>query len=347
MKKTATIKDIAKRAGVSVATVSRYLNESGYVEESTKEKIAEVIKKLDYRPNRLAQGLKTRASKNVVLIVPDIQNPFYSTMAVTAQQLLRKNGYTVTLFNTYGDTKLELDSIHTVQDIGADGIIYASTSMNHDCAKALKKIDLPIVAVNVSETGFWDIVEGDAGESTWLSTKHLIEMGHTRIAFAGAALNDSSIRNRKKGYIRAMEEAGLPVCEEYIFEMGQILNSDAGIKAGYYFSALPERPTAICCSNDLLALGVYQAFYQLDIKIPEDISVTGVDDIMYANLCNPRLTTVTNDSEEYAKVAVQALLERIEKQCSTEGREYKIDRHLVVRDSVKRYMEIPVIAPCK
>lgn len=344
MKKTATIKDIAKQAGVSVATVSRYLNESGYVEESTKEKIAEVIKKLDYRPNRLAQGLKTRASKNVVLIVPDIQNPFYSTMAVTAQQLLRKKGYTVTLFNTYGDTKLELDSIHTVQDIGADGIIYASTCMNHDCAKALKKTDIPIVAVNVSETGFWDIVEGDAGESTWLSTRHLIEMGHTRIAFAGAALNDSSIRNRKKGYIRALEEAGLSVCEEYIFEMGQILNSDAGIKAGYYFSALPERPTAICCSNDLLALGVYQAFYQLDIKIPEDISVTGVDDIMYANLCNPRLTTVTNDSEEYAKVAVQALLERIEKKCNTGGREYKIDRHLVVRDSVKKCVEDSITA---
>lgn len=334
-KQTVTIRDIAKKAEVSVATVSRYLNESGYVEDEKRKRIAAIIEELDYRPNRLAQGLKSKATKNIVLIVPDIQNPFYSTMAVTAQQQMMKKGYTVTLFNTSGDHKMEMESIRTVQNIGADGIIFAAVSMNPDIEEALKKTSLPVVAVNISEAGCFDTVYGDAGTSTYLTTKYMIEMGHKKIAFAGSVIGNANTRNRKNGYISAMKEPGLQIREEYIFEMGQILNSDAGIKSGYYFSALQDKPTAICCSNDLIALGVYRAFYQLGIAIPDQMSVTGVDDIMYADLCSPRLTTITNDSEAYARVAIEALLDRLQGNYQGEVREYEIDRKLVIRDSVR------------
>lgn len=334
-KQSVTIRDIAKKAEVSVATVSRFINESGYVEEATRKKIAAVIQELDYRPNRLAQGLKSKATKNIVLIVPDIQNPFYSTMAVTTQQMMMEKGYTVTLFNTLGDYRIELESIKTVRNIGADGIIFAAVSMHTDVSELLKQIGVPVVSVNVSESGCFDTVFGDAGISTYLATKHLIDMGHKKIAFAGAVIGNANTRNRRNGYISALEEAGIQVREEYIFEMGQILNSDAGIKGGYYFSALQERPTAVCCSNDLIALGVYRAFYQLGIDIPNQMSVTGVDDIMYADLCSPRLTTVTNDSEEYAKVAINALVERMEGKYEGAAREYRIERKLVIRDSVR------------
>lgn len=335
-KKAATIKDIARKAEVSVATVSRCLNDSGYVEEATRQKILRAVEELDYRPNRLAQGLKKKPTRNIVLMVPDIQNPFYSSMAVTAQQMLMKKGYTITFFNTYGDRQTELDNIRTMEDIGADGVIFATVALYEETAAALRKTGRPIVAANIPETRYFDTVEGDAGESTYLSTKYLIGMGHKKIAFAGAAIGDENVNNRKSGFLRAMKEAGLPAKEEYIFEMGQVLNSAGGIKAGYYFSALQDSPTAVCCSNDLMALGVYQAFHQLDIRIPDQISVTGVDDIIYSDLCNPRLTTVTNDSEEYAKVAITALLERIEGKYEGEAREYRIDRRLIVRDSVRK-----------
>lgn len=334
-KQSVTIRDIAKKAEVSVATVSRFINESGYVEEETRKKIAAVIQELDYRPNRLAQGLKSKATRNIVLIVPDIQNPFYSTMAVTTQQMMMERGYTVTLFNTLGDYRIELESIKSVRNIGADGIIFAAVSMHADVSDMLKQIGVPVVSVNVSESGCFDTVFGDAGVSTYLATKHLIDMGHKKIAFAGAIIGDASTRSRRNGYISALDEAGIQVREEYIFEMGQILNSDAGIKGGYYFSALLDKPTAVCCSNDLIALGVYRAFYQLGIDIPNQMSITGVDDIMYADLCSPRLTTVTNDSEEYAKVAINALVDRLEGKYEGVAREYRIERKLVIRDSVR------------
>lgn len=335
-KRNITIRDIASGANVSVATVSRYLNSNGYVDEATGEKIAKVIKEMDYHPNRLAQGLKKKETKNIVLIMPDIQNPFYSTMAAGAQKILMEQGYTATLFNTYSDRKSELESIQMAQTIGADGILFAGVSLDTNVSQALKKSDRPSVIVNIPEVVGFDTVEGDAGISTYLSTRYLIEMGHLKIAFVGAALGNGGSKRRQNGYLQAMEKAGYPVRKEYIFTMGTVLSSEVGMKAGYYFSALPDRPTAICCSNDLVALGIYQAFHQLGISIPGDISLTGVDNIMYADLCNPRLTTVTNDSNEYARTAVKALLERIQGKYTGTPRIYTIDRTLIARDSVRR-----------
>lgn len=334
--RTVTIKEIAKEAQVSVATVSRYLNGSGYVDDDTGARIAEVVKKLDYHPNRMAQGLKSKATKNVALIVPDIQNPFYSTMAVTAQQSMMQQGYTVTLFNTYGEERMELESIRTVEKIGADGIIFAGVVLQDEIGEAMKRSGIPAVVANVSEMADFDTVEGDAGTSTYMTTRYLLEMGHTKIGFAGAAIGNASSKNRRNGYVKALREAGIEIRKEYIFEMGQILNSEAGLKGGYYFSALEDSPTAICCSNDLLALGIYQAFHQLKIRIPEEVSVTGVDDIMYAALCNPGLTTVTNDSRSYADVAVKALLERMQGKYTGAPRDYHVESTLIMRDSVSR-----------
>lgn len=336
MSKKSTIKDIAADVGVAASTVSRYINNSGYVEEETGKKIAEAIKRLDYRPNRLARGLKTSSTNNVVLIVPDIKNPFYSTMAVVSQRLLKEKDYTLNLFNTFGNVKDEKDSIKNAIMMGADGVIFAGSHLRDEVRDMLKRLDMPVVLVNGGSTGLFDIVLSDEGESTYISAKYLIEQGHRKIAFVGAAVSGASGRNRRNGYVRALEEADIPINTEYIFEMGNVLISDAGYKAGYYFSALRDRPTAVCCANDLTALGLYQACIQLKIKVPSELSITGVDNILYADLCNPRLTTVTNDSEEYAKIFVQALLERMDGVYTGGPREYRIQRELIVRESVSK-----------
>jgi len=333
VKNTATIKDIAERANVSVATVSRYLNSTGYVDASTAKNIAAIIDKLDYRPNRMAQSLKTKESKNIVLVVPDIQNPFYSRMANEVQHLAFSQGYTITLFDSEENYENEKIYIKLTSDIGADGIIFASASKHQTILDELDKIRIPAVVVNSYDVCKYDSVHGIRGLSTYLTTKHLIELGHRKIGFAGGDPVTVIKASRKAGFIKAMNEFEVPIKEEYIFMMG--LSSDSGKKAGTYFSALHDRPTAICCANDLIALGMYQAFFQYGIKIPEDVSITGMDNIMYGDLCNPRLTTVTNDSCEFAKKSVEALMQRIRKEYEGEPREFLINRELIIRESTK------------
>lgn len=336
MKRRATIKDIALEAGVAVSTVSRYINSNGYVEEETGKKIAEAIKQLDYRPNRLARGLKTSSTKNIVLIVPDIQNPFYSTMSVVSQRLLKEEGYTLSLFNTFGNMKEEMDSVKSAVMMGTDGIILAGGHFYSEVKEMLLGMEVPVILANGIDTDLFDVVLCDEGESTYMATKYLIEQGHKKIAFVGAAVNSQTGKNRENGYRRALEEARISVDSSYVFIMGNVLDSDAGHKAGYYFSALKEKPTAVCCANDLIALGVYQACNEMGVEIPGQISITGVDDIIYSDLCNPKLTTITNDSAEYARIFVRALLERLNGEYEGKSRKYRIQRKLIIRDSVAK-----------
>lgn len=332
-KKSVTVKDVAREANVSFSTVSRYLNSSGYVDVKTGEKIDEVIKRLNYRPNRIAQSLKTKSSKNIVLIVPDIQNPFYSKMANQIQHLTLMEGYTVTLLDSEESYENEIKGIHLAQDMSADGIIFASVSKHKSILDELDRCNISSVLVNSYDSCQFDTIHGVREQSTYLTTRHLINLGHHKIGFAGGAIGTVIGNSRKNGYIKAMQEAGIPVREDYMFEMG--FSSDAGRKCGYYFSALNELPTAICCANDMIALGVLQALSQQGIRVPDQISITGVDDIMYGDLCNPRLTTVTNDSNEFAHYAVKALIERMNGTYSGEARELLISHELIVRDSTK------------
>lgn len=331
MKKTVTIRDIAREAGVSSATVSRFLNQTGYVDQQTAARIGGVVERFHYRPSRIAQSLKTKMSYNLVLVVPDIQNPFYSSMADKIQNLLLREGYTVTLFDSGADFQRELTCLGLAESIGADGILFASVWARQTILNELGKIGVPVVMINSYGACPFDSVHGIRSQSTYLATRHLIELGHTEIAFAGGTPETAIAESRKNGYLKAMQEAGLPVRGEYIFEMG--FDSDSGRKSGTYFSALDRLPTAICCANDLIALGMLQTLLERGFRVPQDISLTGVDNIEYSDLCNPTLTSVINDSGEFARLAVSALLERLRGSYEGGPREFLIPRRLVKRAS--------------
>lgn len=333
MGQSVTIRDIAREAGVSAATVSRFLNHNGYVEEQTAARIAAVVERFHYRPNRIAQSLKTKATKNLVLVVPDIQNPFYSSMANTVQELCLQQGYTVTLFDSGGDLKRELTCLGVAEDISADGILFASVACHRTILRELKRIGRPVVLINSYDACPFDSVHGMRNESTYLATRHLIELGHREIGFAGGGSGVIGT-SRRQGYLRAMEEAGLPVREEYLFEMG--FDSASGRKCGVYFTALKRLPTAICCANDVIALGVLQVLREKGVAVPGGLSLTGVDDIAYSELCSPPLTSVTNDSGEFARLAVRALLGRLCGGYAGPPREFLIPRRLVVRASTAK-----------
>jgi LacI family transcriptional regulator len=334
MKKRATIRDIAQTAGVSTATVSRYINKSGLVDEKTASRIQEVITRLDYKPNLMAQSLKTRKTKNILLIIPDINNPFYADMAQAIQVGAKKQNHTIALYHTNGEYGEEIKAIHAAVQMNVSGIIMASVDMQERVIHELAKLDLPVIGVNAYEKCPFDTVHGVRMRGTYLATKHLIGIGHKRIAFAGGSKRTTIGRSRQDGYFRALAEAGLKTDESLVFEMGFSVNS--GYKAGRYFSTVDPLPTAVCCANDLVALGVMNALRDMGIAVPDDISVTGMDDIPYAVLMTPRLTTVTNDSAEVAAAVLRMLFERIHGEYSGLPREVLIERKLIVRESTLR-----------
>ena len=334
LKKTYTIRDIAKEAETSIATISRFLNKSGYVEVETAKKIEAVINKLGYSPSRTAQSLKTKKSKQLMLVVPDICNPFYSTMAKTVQAIAKDKGYVVTLYNTNEDPAEEINAVKTSEQINVDGIILCSVYVKDEVIKTLGNSSVPKVVANSYENCPFDSVHGIKGEGTYITTRHLIENGHTTIGFAGGPAESTTAYRRKYGFLKALSEAGIDSKEDYTFEMG--FSVESGYKAGKYFSTLKPLPTAICCANDLIALGILSSFNELGIRVPEDISLTGMDNIDFTNVSRPRLTTATNDSIEFGKSVINLLFDRIEGKYLGSPREIIIPRILVTRDSVKK-----------
>ena len=326
-----TIKDVAKEAGVSVATVSRALNDAGRIDAQTKERIKRVIERLGYRPNSAAQSLKTQRTRNILLVVPDIVNPFYANLARALQLLVKQKNYNLTLFNTNEALDEELSAIETAKEICAGGIVFASVSSYPCVLDALKSASIPAVLLNSYGACEFDTVHGEVNVGTRVSTEYLIKNGHTRIAFAGAPEDGTIGCSRKRGYIQALEKAGLHIDSRLIFEMG--FSEEAGYQAGKYFSALQPRPSAICCANDIIAMGVLAALHEDGVRVPEDISVTGMDNIIYARISRPPLTSVTNDPQQFAVNAFTMLFDRIEQTYTGKPREVILPRTLVVRES--------------
>lgn len=331
MKKKATIRDVAKHAGVSISTVSRFLNRSGNVEEENGQRILQAVKEINYVPSVAASSLKSHKSRIILLVVPDISNPFYSVMAQTVQRLVGLKDYAMVLYNTNEQPEEELASIHLARQLYAGGILFATVDTRSRVTRALEESGISVVGLNAYTSSPFDAVHVSHIGGTYLTTRHLIELGHRKIAFAGGLAGSMIGKNRRNGYETALREEGLQIEENYIFEMG--FSQANGYKAGCYFSALAEMPTAICCANDLLALGVMDALNERNYSIPGDISVTGMDDIPYARTASPRLTTATNDSAAFASEGVRLLFERIKDGYTGEPRVIEIAHELVIRAS--------------
>ena len=327
----ATIRDVARRAGVSIATVSRYLNRSGPVEEATGLRIARAVEETRYAPSMAAASLKTQRARMVLLVVPDVCNPFYSAMAREVQRLTGARGYAMALFNTGERAQEEEEAVRLARQMYAGGILFASVDAQERVMRALQSSGIPVVGLNAYARAPFDVVHVSEPGGTYLAARHLIFLGHRRIAFAGGVPGSAIGRNRLEGYERALREAGLRPLQEDVLETG--FGQEDGYRAGCFFAALRRPPTAICCANDLIALGVVQALRERGLRVPQDVSVTGMDDIPYAALSSPRLTTVTNDSGVFAREGVRMLFERIDGRYDGPAREASVAHALVVRDS--------------
>lgn len=326
-----TICDVAAEACVSTSTVSRYLNQTGYVGASSANRIQKAIQDLKYVPNVVAQSLRVGKNRNILLVVPDICNPFYSQMAKKVQQLLREKGYAMTLFDS-DESVHEAEALQLAKQMDVSGILLGSIDVKERVISELKATQIPVVTLNAYGNYPCDSVQVHGHDGTNLAVRHLIMLGHKHIGFAGGTPHSMIEESRKKGYMLAMEAAGLPIEPEDVIEIG--FSQSSGYEAGRYFSKLSKLPTAICCANDQIALGLLAAMQERGISIPKQVSVTGMDNIPYAMVSNPSLTSVTNDSIIFAKEGVRMLFERIEGLTQSGPRDVVVRHELVVRASV-------------
>ncbi|HDM69953.1 MAG TPA: LacI family transcriptional regulator [Thermotogales bacterium] len=310
-KKRVTLKMIAKFAGVSTATVSRVLNNSRKVNPEIARKVIEIANNLNYRPNEVARGLVKGKIKTFGVVVPDIDNPFFSKICKAIQNTVRKEGYSVFLYNTDGKAEREKEIIENLIQQLIEGVFMIAPRMNSKEILDLSK-----------EYGFYPVIVDSRVENVMLSavwvdnvtafiqaTEFLIEIGHRRIGFVAGPLNVANSRDRLKGYLLALENNVIEKDDSLIYEGDFMISS--GYKAAEYFLGLSNPPTAILCSNDLMAIGVLRCLHDRDIRIPEQISVVGCDDIDVTASLYPPLTTVKQPIYEMGEIAAKMMLKYI------------------------------------
>lgn len=314
--KHATIRDIAQRARVSVATVSRVLNNSSAVRPFTRERVIEAIRELDFHPNGIARSLSTRRTYSVALITSDISNPTYPVIARALSDALHADGYTVALYNTDDDIEKIETIVTALRRQRVDGaVIVQHLPIGNQIFRRLASKGMPLVSLG-PETGDVpgiDVVQGDVEAGTGAATEDLIRLGHRRIAYVGAPAPVQAVTTgydqALAGLRRALAQHGLP------FDPGLVIpgdtRRDSGATALRLLMEHSSPPTAVLAANDLVALGVVAEASRLGLRVPRDLSVVGCDGIPILDLLQPRLATVAQPLREMAEVAARLLLRRM------------------------------------
>ena len=329
----ATIRDIAKRAQVSVSTVSRVLNNKPDVKAETKEKIDRAIKELSFSPSNVARGLVLKKSSVIGFIVPDIANPSFPELARGIVSRARELGYSVMFFDTNHDNHVEKEAIKLMQSKQVDGIILSFDEANRVELEKLKKEQFPSVQIyRKSSRPTISTIALDNIDAGLMATNYLIKNGHNRIGLITTGKETQSGYERHKGYCQALEKAGIAFDEELV-KTGKN-NAAAGKECMEALLFLPKPPTAVFACHDLMAVGSYEAVYDKGLSIPEDISIIGHDNIDVSRYVRPKLTTIDTHKSNLGRAAVDLLMEEINA-AETLNKEVVLQAELIERESVR------------
>lgn len=315
MKKAAvTLVDVAKKAGVSVMTASRAMSGEGYASEETRAKVHAAARELGYAPNALARMMKGGRTNVIGVVVNDLSSVVVNAFVTAISEEVRKYEMDMFIYNSLGDLgdgkgKRLSQLLHGLWD----GLMYVLPRMSDDYLHTLEESTSPIVLINYckQETTL-PVVRGDNVNGARDATVHLIEQGHRRIGFVRGTAYTGQSAEREQGYREALAEAGIAWDPELIAQGD--FNEPSGLAAGRALLALPEPPTAIFAANDAMALGCMNAIREKELRIPQDISVIGFDDMPGAAIVQPGLTTLRHPVEPMAQAAVQELMRRIQDQ---------------------------------
>ncbi|WP_145718979.1 LacI family DNA-binding transcriptional regulator [Mesorhizobium tianshanense] len=329
---------IADALGVSTATVSLALRDSPLVAGTTRDRIKEHARAIGYIYNRRAASLRTSRSGIVGVVVHDIMNPFFAEILRSIESELDRSRQTFILSNHYDQLEKQRTFIDTLLQLGADGVIMSPAigTPPEDIIMA-EENGLPAVLIaRTVEGADVPVFRGDDAYGTGLATNHLISLGHKRIAMIGGTDQTSTGRDRYQGYVNAMETAGLEVRPSW--RIAGPRTKQAGFEAAGQFLALKDKPTAACCWNDLVAIGLMNGIARAGLVPGIDISVTGYDDLEEAAIATPALTTVWNGQREVGRRAASALLDKLNGQMVRPSQEL-IKPELHVRQSTGKPVE--------
>jgi DNA-binding LacI/PurR family transcriptional regulator len=338
MKLTTTMKDVARRAGVSQPTVSNFINGTGKVSDKTADKIHAAIKELGYVPNALAKALKQKTTNTVGLIIPDIDSGFYAEIAKNIELNLRESGFLTYLCNTFYNDELERLYTSTLLQQNVAGIILGYGLVEQSMYHEILKMNIPLVIIDGSselDTLSIPSVEIDNTKGSMLAVDHLYRVGARKICFASEPLSHRALKLRFNGFKTAMEKYGYPIEDEIIFIENVEYNK---IEMGYNLGArimLNGTIDAIYASSDTLAIGIMQRLREYEVKIPDDMVIIGYDDIPISKLVTPSLTTIMQPKYQMAEKGADILVKMIKNE-EIANKDYLLEPSLIIRQSTMK-----------
>lgn len=327
--------DIAKRARVSLGTVSNVVNGTVAVREPSRERVLEAIEALGYQRSQLARGLRRDYTNMIGMIIPDITNPFFPALVRAAEDVAYAHGYRLVLCNSDNDPKKEASYLTEIQSYLPAGLLLipAADSQMHEQPMRNGR-QTPTVCIDRKPEGWkCDTIYAGNEKGAYAATLHLIDHGHRRIAFIGGPPHLANARQRLHGFTRALKEANIPIPAERI-QTG-LFDRPSGLEAGLRLLRPATRPTAIFAANDLMAMGAMLAARELGLRCPEDVSLIGFDNLEIVELLDPPLTTVRQPIYALGVTAAERLIERISGSTGA-PKEIVLDTELIRRSSVAR-----------
>lgn len=329
-----SIKDVAREAGVSIATVSRVLNDIDVVNEDTKKKVLDAIKKLGYRPNIVARSLKTQRTKTIGILIPDISSQFYPEIVRGAEDVSNIYDYNIILGNSDFDVEKEKEYLRVLKEKMVDGVIYMSSSLQDEILDLINELDLKTILVETKDKeGKLPSVTIDNIEAAYDATKYLIDKDLKNIAFVGLDKDEMNAwSDRYIGYEKAITESGEKLNEELIHLSG--LKVKCGYEAAEKFIKSDYKVEGIICATDELAMGVINGLRDNGIRVPEDVSVMGFNNNFVGEIFYPKLTTMNQPSYDMGSVAMRMLIKLLNKQ-ELEQAHYVLPHNIIERNSVK------------
>lgn len=333
-----TIKDVARAAGVSIATVSRILNGSGVVSPQLMKKVQSAVEATGYYPNAVARALKIKESKSIGLIIPDIENPFFPALVRGIEDTARKHDYSVILCNSDGYAAEEKRYIHFLYSKQVDGVIFTGGVNGDENLALLSELALPVVTLD-RQSNVMDVnsVGVDNYYGAMLAVKHLIEQGARKIAFLGGAARLSVAAERFQGYQDALKELDILLAEDLILH-GEFTFDSGYQNAGRLLNSA-EPFDAVFAANDLIAFGAIECLTEHGIKVPQEVLVAGYDDIWMARWYKPSLTTVRQPVYQMGQKAVEILLTLLSNaECTVQAEKFRPE--LIIRNSTRNQKAI-------
>ncbi len=330
--KNYTIRDVAKRAGVSHMTVSRVINNNPKVLEATREKVLKVIEEMDFKPDALARAFASKKSYLLGLVVADVRNPFYSEMSRGIEDKALEMNYSVICCSSDEATQRTESCVENLLKAGVDGIIFTSVRQKEPVVEKLIQQKFPVVLLNrTMKNASCHSVTCNNSLGAYQIASHLIQNGYKKIAMITGQSYFSTSSERVDGYLKALREHNLQENSDYIIYTS--FTSEGGYEGALKLLEMQEKPDAIMCGNDFIAMGVMDALAEAKLSIPNDIAITGFDDTSFSALTQIALTTVSQQKYEMGNLGVQILIDTIERKNLDYVHNVVLNPQLVIRRS--------------